>query len=462
MTALDSVLWGLFAGSPLALQIFFYLVLFIALTSLFSQVVLTLSAARTRHSRMHLARHGHLDTANESEFLWVFLVAALNEEVTIADAVGRLRDVAATNKIILVANDGSEDRTGEILNEIGGPDLHVLTRVAPNARLGKAAALNNAYRLLTNEGLLAEKGFGDWDADHTILIIIDADGRLDSRAPAAIAPHFGNKRVGGAQCRVHIYNQSGYLTWAQDVEFSTFGLLFQAGRSGWGTANMGGNGQFNRLSALQSVADDIGPWRDRLTEDQDLGVRLIQSGWIGRQENSVGIHQQGLSSLRRLYRQRVRWAQGAWQATRLIRGVFKAPVGLVAMTDMIHYLLTPLLQLLTGFGLLAAVFQYLVSDDSFFSAAPGILMFFLSIGLLPGLIALMHRGRGFRGLLLVLAASGPYLVYSWMLIPVLTHSLLRQLFGFSSWAKTDREAIPQSDDEDAAEIEAGTETGTEL
>ncbi len=441
----NNILWGLFAGSPAALQIFFYLILFIALGSLFSQIVLTLSAHRTRHSRLHLARHGHLDTANESDFLWVFLVAALNEEVTIADAVGRLRDVSATNKMIMVANDGSEDRTGAILDEIAGPDLHVLTRVAPHARLGKAAALNNAYRLLTNGGLLAARGFGEWSVDRVMVVIIDADGRLDAEAPRAIAPHFGDKRVGGAQCRVHIYNQSGYLTWAQDVEFSTFGLLFQAGRSGWGTANMGGNGQFNRLSALQSVSDGVGPWRDRLTEDQDLGVRLIQAGWIGRQENSVGIHQQGLSSLRKLYRQRTRWAQGAWQATRLIKGVFSAPVGLVAMVDMVHYLLTPLLQLLTGLGLIAAVIQFFVGDESFFSAAPLILIFFLSIGLLPGLIALLHRGRGAGGLLLVLVAAVPYLIYSWMLIPVLTHSLLRQLFGINSWAKTDRESLTPTD-----------------
>lgn len=445
----DSFLWVLFDGSPVALQIFFYLVLVIALTSLFSQFALTLSAAHSRRNRGFLARHGHLESARESDFLWIFLVAALNEEVTIADAVGRLRAVSATNKMILVANDGSEDRTGEILDEISGPDLHVLTRVAPNARLGKAAALNNAYQLLTQDGLLAEAGYGDWTAERTIVVIVDADGRLEAKAPVAIAPHFANKRVGGAQCRVHIYNQSGYLTWAQDVEFSTFGLLFQAGRSGWGTANMGGNGQFNRLSALHTVANDIGPWRDRLTEDQDLGVRLIQAGWIGRQENSVGIHQQGLSSFRRLYRQRTRWAQGAWQAIRLIRGVLKAPVGLIAMVDIIYYLLTPLLQMLTGFGLIAAVLQYLLTDESFFSAAPGILIFFLSIGLLPGLIALFHRGRGARGLLLVLVASVPYLIYSWMLIPILTHSLLRQLFGRSTWAKTDRESI-----EPDAEIEA--------
>src|SRR5690625_6374969 len=77
---------------------------------------------------------------------------------------------------------------------------------------------------------------------------------------------------------------------------------------------MGGNGQFNRLAALNDIAPSTGPWDDRLTEDQDLGVRLIQQGWYGRQENSAVVSQQGVSSLRRLFRQRVRWSQGAVQA----------------------------------------------------------------------------------------------------------------------------------------------------
>ena len=49
---------------------------------------------------------------------------------------------------------------------------------------------------------------------------------------------------------------------------------------------MGGNGQFNRLAALDSIADADagGPWRNQLTEDQDLGLRLIAAGWRGVSE----------------------------------------------------------------------------------------------------------------------------------------------------------------------------------
>ena len=77
---------------------------------------------------------------------------------------------------------------------------------------------------------------------------------------------------------------------------------------------MGGNGQFNRLAALDAVADEEGPWRDKLTEDQDLGLRLLAAGWEGRQDLRATVDQQGLSKLRPLFRQRTRWSQGNLQA----------------------------------------------------------------------------------------------------------------------------------------------------
>ena len=97
------------------------------------------------------------------------------------------------------------------------------------------------------------------------------------------------------------------------------------GRNDWGTAGMGGNGQFNRLSALDAVADEHGPWRDRLTEDQDLGLRLLTEGWKGHQDLRATVDQQGLPRLRPLLRQRTRWSQGNLQAFGLTSPVWRAP-----------------------------------------------------------------------------------------------------------------------------------------
>lgn len=439
-----SAWWNFFQGIPLPIQILFWIVLAIGLSSVFSVTVLALNASRQRRL---VAKIPQLPS-RESDYLWVFMVAALNEEITVADAVGRLSEAHATNKVILVINDGSDDATGEILAAMDEPNLHVLTRTLPNARKGKAAALNDAYRYLLNT-VLSDSRYAHWSYSRIIVGIIDADGRLDSHAPHAVGRHFTSRQIGGVQTLVRIYNIRGYLTWAQDVEFSMVGRLSQEGRSWWGTANMGGNGQFNRLSALADVADSTGPWRDRLTEDQDLGVRLIEKGWRSTQENTVAINQQGLHSLRRLYRQRTRWAQGAWESLPHLQGVKNARMGFWATCDFIYYLLTPILQLVTGAGLLAAIAINFFRDVPFIPASIPVLLFFVSLGFLPGFIALLHRGRGVKGTLLAVALSVPYLLYSWLLFPVLVRSLYRHLTGSTAWSKTAREHLePEQTDVD--------------
>lgn len=427
----------LFAGVPLVLQVLFWVAFLITLTSFVSVLALVAAAAQSRRQRKR--EHEGVEL-HESDFLWVFLVPALNEAVTIADSVARLQATTATNAVIFVINDGSDDATGGILAAMNEPRLRVLTRVGPHARLGKAAALNDAYRRVRDD-LLLEERFTRWAHDRVIIGVVDADGRLTPQAPDAVAWHFSNPRVGGVQTLVRIYNRQGFLRFSQDVEFGSFGFLYQAGRSAWGTANMGGNGQFNRLSALDDIADETGPWRDRLTEDQDLGVRLLQAGWAGAQENRVTIEQQGLASLRRLYRQRTRWAQGSWQALPLLGGVWHTRTSLIGRIDAVYYLLTPVLQFTVGLVFAATLVLAVVFDVPFIPGSVIVLFLFLSLGFGPGFLSLLLRGDGRRGILLAALFTIPYAAYSWLVFPVLAVSLVRQLTGRTGWTKTAREAL---------------------
>lgn len=439
--------WNFFADLPVGLQIVFWFEFAIAVSTLVSVITLLISAyaAAGRRRRRGQERQG------EGDYLWVFLVPALNEEITIADSVGRLRALNATNKVIMAIDDGSDDRTGLILEELAGPDLVVLTRTRPQARTGKGAALNDAYRRV-RAAIEPGGAFAGWPADKVIIAIADADGRLDADAAEAVSWHFGDPRIAGVQLRVRIYNRSGFLTWAQDVEFGTFGLVFQAGRSGWGTASMGGNGQFNRLSALESVhdAESGGPWRDRLTEDLDLGMRLLQAGFRGAQENTVVVSQQGLPGLRRLYRQRTRWAQGNWQCLPMLGDVGRLRAGLIARIDNVYYLLTPVLQLCTGIGLIAAIVAWAVLDIPFWPGTLLTVVIFLTLGFGPGFAALLLRGSGWKRIPLAILLALPYTVYSWMIFPVVTIGLLRQLSGRRAWVKTPRVAIGEVASDDSA------------
>lgn len=423
--------WYPYGGLPAAVQVLFVVVLAITVSSVVSVVVLRINAARVNRRR--------LLRSSESDYLWVFFVPALNEEVTVADSVARLQALHATHKRILVIDDGSEDSTAEILHRIQDENLTVLSRILPDARRGKAAALNAAWAHLHR--LLGQEPLTGWSPESVIVVVVDADGRLSADAPQALSRHFQSERVAGVQSLVRIYNRRSWLTWAQDVEFGIFGHVYQRGRSLWGTANMGGNGQANRLAALDSVATEEGPWRHRLTEDQDIGVRLLQHGWQGDQDVDAVVEQQGVNSLRRLYRQRTRWAQGAFEALSLIGGTRQARAPLAAKLDMIYYLLTPVIQLATGAGLVGAVVLAIAIDVPFWTSSWPILLFYLGLSFGPALLALLSRGHGFGGKVVAVLSIVPYTVYAWLIFPVLLRALARHWSGRATWAKTAREPL---------------------
>ncbi len=442
---------GLYSGLPWWSVPFFWIALVVVLSSAVSLIVLVVRAqiaiSRDESGRGH--RRAMPADRNEARYLWVFVVPALNEEVTIADSVGRLAQVEATHKRILVVNDGSDDRTGEILEGLraGAPELTVLTRVAPNARQGKSEALNDAWRHLTRE-ILRSGPYAGWDPARVIVTIVDADGRLDPGA-AAVAGQFDDERIGGVQALVRIYNRHSPLAWAQDVEFGVFGHVYQMGRKGWGTSNMGGNGQFNRLSALNDVAlvdrrGNAGPWREgRLTEDQDIGLRMIRAGWRGSQSTSVTIHQQGLNRLRPLYRQRTRWAQGGWQMLDMVPSLAgNRHVGWVPRWDQFWYLMTPLIQAYLGFTVALSI-GLLATGTTQVRWSFAIVAIIYALSILPSVIGVVFARRSFRplGLVVSVLAAHVYVLYTWLIYPVVIHALIRQLGGRTSWTKTKREAI---------------------
>lgn len=426
------IAWLPFEGLPVGWAAFFTLALVVIAGLLAWTAVL--------FWRGRLARRSAPAPSAEATdgFIWVFFVPALNEEVTIRDSVRRLLEMHVSKPVIVVIDDGSTDGTPDVLRDLAHPNLHVLRRDPPDARQGKAAALNHAYREL---GPILGEGAR---RDHVIVTVVDADGRLDPHAPEYAAAHFADPVVGGVQSLVRIYNRSGFLTWMQDLEFSVYGCLFQAGRNVSGTAGMGGNGQFNRLRSLDDVADGDGPWRDRLTEDQDLGLRLIAAGWHGRQELRGVVEQQGLSNLRALFRQRTRWSQGNLQAIRLLGTIWQSRLGLADRLDLTAYLLMPFFQGLVGTALIAAVVLAATGEASFWGAGPGWMLIFVYLlgfgGTILGCVA-ARADRGRAGPLIGFAIGQVYAFYSWLLWPVLVRSSLRQLTEHRDWAKTEREPL---------------------
>jgi cellulose synthase/poly-beta-1,6-N-acetylglucosamine synthase-like glycosyltransferase len=420
----------LFDGLPTGWQVFFTVALAVVLAMFLWNVVL-FGRSWSAEQRAPDASRSVTDT-----FSWVFLVPALNEELTIVDSVARLLAIPLARRRIVVIDDASDDATPELLARIAHPDLTVIRRELPDARKGKAAALNRAYRVVKEQVGV--------DPDRVIVVVVDADGRLHPDAPMYAAAHFADPRVGGVQSRVRIYNRRHLLTWMQDVEFGVYGSLFQTGRNDWGTAGMGGNGQFNRLRALDAVADEHGPWRDRLTEDQDLGLRLLTEGWKGHQDLRATVDQQGLPHLRPLVRQRTRWSQGNLQAFGLAGPVWRSPFPTASRVELLAYLMMPIWQGVVGVALVSAFMLAALGIAPFWGGGPTwqlLLVYLLAFGgTVLGCVA-AKRDDGLHGWVFGFLIGHLYALYTWLIWPVLTRSVFRQITQRGDWAKTKREPL---------------------
>jgi 1,2-diacylglycerol 3-beta-glucosyltransferase len=253
---------------------------------------------------------------------------------------------------------------------------------------------------------------------------------------------------------VRIWNgRDSFLALMQDLEFIGFSMFVQAGRDPLGSVGLGGNGQFVRLAALQTLGPE--PWSKCLTEDLDIGLRLVTRGWRHRFCTRTWVAQQALSRLRPFFRQRTRWIQGHYSCWRHLPALWRArEVPIATRVDLTLYLVLVVFILVFGVQLLLSVagalglltvdnhFLAFIEDDRLYRA----ITLTLSVGPLCA-FALTYQRFAYRplplwavpGVLMMLAAYG----YFWA-VPASLRALARMAVRRDGWAKTPRTAIGTS------------------
>lgn len=381
------------------------------------------------------------DRGPRAERLYIFLLACLNEEKVLAESLARITSLPAGNFMALVIDDASDDRTAEIARSADPDRVKLLQRHLPNARKGKGAALNAGIRHLRESGILADR-----DPADVIVCVVDADGRLDPHIVQAVDPYFDDPRTGATQVGVRMYNRhQGVLARLQDMEFVIYGDIFQTARRYFGSVGMGGNGQFMRLAALDTLMKDgNGPWSDSLTEDLDLGVRLIARGWTNHHCTTAAVSQQAVLDVRRLVRQRSRWFQGHLQSAGLVPLILRE-VPTKAAVDLLYHLSSPVLILLTS--LLPLSFVVAVGGTVVGSVEAGhplvSPMWIIGPYVLSFTAAYAYGwvySRRERGLGLVRAVllSHLFVIYGYIWFAAGWWGLWRMLTGKQTWLKTAR------------------------
>src|SRR2546421_3031463 len=230
------------------------------------------------------------------------LVACKNEESVVETLVESLLalEYPADRLQLIVVDDGSSDRTGELLDEVAAtnPRLACLHR-SPGAGGGKSGALNAALPEVTGR----------------IIVIFDADHKPRADVLRRLIRHFEDPAVAAVQGRCEISNPNhSPLARLIAVDYLAGYLVNEYGRQAlFGLPAYGGANCAVRASTLR----ELGGWNPRsVTEDTDLTLRVHLAGWRVRYDVTAVDAEEAVGTVSRDWRQRHRWARGHQQAGR--------------------------------------------------------------------------------------------------------------------------------------------------
>jgi cellulose synthase/poly-beta-1,6-N-acetylglucosamine synthase-like glycosyltransferase/peptidoglycan/xylan/chitin deacetylase (PgdA/CDA1 family)/spore germination protein YaaH len=288
------------------------------------------------------SRHRKRVHAGESYAPFVsILVPAYNEELVIIKTISSLLASNYDSYEIIVIDDGSKDKTSEVVRESFSNEERVRLFAVSNG--GKAAALNWGLKYATGE----------------IVIALDADTLFAPQTIGALAHRFYDPAIGAVAGNAKVGNRTNIVTRWQALEYIT-------------SQNMDRRA-FASLNCITVVPGAVGAWRreliekaggfqsDTLAEDQDLTLSIRRMGHnIGYEEDAIA-WTEAPDTLRTLARQRFRWAFGTLQCMRkhidvLFRPRYRA-LGFIALPNVwIFQILFPLISPVMDLMLLYTLF----------------------------------------------------------------------------------------------------------
>ena len=227
------------------------------------------------------------------------IVPAYNEEINVIKTIDNLLLQDYPNFDIVFVDDGSNDKTYEIILEAFGENLKINVNTKPNG--GKASALNFGINLTQNE----------------YVVCIDADTQLKTNALSHLMKCFtiqtkNNQEIGAVAGNVKVGNENTMLTLWQSIEYTTaqnfdrwaFDLINGI------TVVPGAIGGFRK----QAIQNSGGFTTDTLAEDCDLTIRILRNGYkVVNCVEAVAITE-APETLNEFMKQRFRWSYGIMQA----------------------------------------------------------------------------------------------------------------------------------------------------
>lgn len=353
------------------------------------------------------------------------LIPAHNEEFTIERCVRSLAELDyyqenQRNYEIIVINDGSTDKTGNVLSNLKKDFnfLRIITRKPPRAGKGKGYVLNDGVRICQGE----------------VIAVFDADARIKPDFLSRIVPYLDDEDVAGVQARVRMYNADrNLLTKMQEVEFSIFGNVILRARDIMGKSGfLGGNGQLTRKEFIEKIEGWDG---FAVTEDLNMSIKLILDGKKIRYCPEAVVWQEAVPHWKPFFRQRVRWATGNLETLFVyLAPIIDAKIPLYKKIDSIQYMVFLMFTAFVMLGYVVAILN-LGNIYRFSMEAPVIIGLISTVAFFPGVLLGIRRDK--VGILRSVVSAVEYWAYCLYLIPLFFAAFIHMITRKERrWAKT--------------------------
>ncbi len=373
------------------------------------------------------------------------IIPARNEEKVIEQTIKNVLALDYPTELyeIIVVNDGSKDCTEQIVGKLQTQhsNLKLLNVPKLNGGRGKSAALNIGLA----DFLLTWRGLEVKPRHRWIVGVFDSDACPQRDMLQKVSFQFNQQNVGAVQTLVRIKNKDkSILAKLQDIEFLAFARVVQFARNSYaGSVALGGNGQFIRATALDqsAVKPTTEYWKNSsLTEDLELGVRLLTDEWRNVYIDSSWVSQEGTETVMTMFRQRERWAWGTLQTLKsyvFSRRLWSSKIDFKVKLDISLYLVNVLLPVLVGLCWILSGLSLIgvIRISNFFSLAITTAQGFSFLPLLGyGLWKQKAEYPRWQIFPLVLLTT----VYTYHWIPCTMSALVKVVTSKPKWAKTPR------------------------
>ncbi len=232
-----------------------------------------------------------------------FLIPCFNEEETIKETIESVLKLEFPNKEVIVINDGSSDRSAEVIEAL--KEKLEFTFVNLSVNQGKANALNEGIKHASFEYIMG----------------IDADTVVDNDAPYYMIENFLNDPdLAAVTGNPRIRNKGSILGKIQAVEYASMVGSIKRAQSI--------TGKINTISGVftlfrKSAITEVNKWDiDMITEDIAISWKFHLSNLKIKYEPRALCWMLVPETVGGLWKQRIRWAQGGQEV--LIRDFKKA------------------------------------------------------------------------------------------------------------------------------------------